>query len=186
MKLKSLNCPNCNANLDTEYGLDTFYCKYCGNKILLEGQSKAAYSAKVKIQQMAHEENQQAKRFAHERYKIDSEQKNDRKTFFMLIGGFAILISFFVGTYIYGSINTKQQELKLQAIVDQIMIDIENQNFDEAYVNANLLYWDSSWTSEGKDKWDATRKEILKQIKEAEKNAKKDTNSKDSFWNWFD
>ena len=62
-----------------------------------------------------------------------------------------------------------------------------------SYVKANSLYWDDSWTSEGEDKWDATRKEIIKQIEEAEKNATgSTTNSSDEdedddvgFWDWF-
>lgn len=51
------------------------------------------------------------------------------------------------------------------------MIDIDNGDFSSAYVKANTLYWDDSWTSEGEDKWDATRKEVIKQIEEAEKKA---------------
>lgn len=30
-EMKILKCPNCNAALEIENGLDTFYCKYCGN-----------------------------------------------------------------------------------------------------------------------------------------------------------
>ena len=42
-------------------------------------------------------------------------------------------------------------------------------------MKANSLYWDDHWTSEGEDKWDASRKEIIKQIEEAEKKAKETT-----------
>ena len=78
----------------------------------------------------------------------------------------------------------------MQSIVDQIMIDIENEDFAEAYVKANSLYWDDSWTSEGEEKWDAIRKEVIKQIEEAEKKATGTTSSStddDSggFWDWF-
>lgn len=92
-----------------------------------------------------------------------------------------------------GNAGAKKQEQELQAIVDQIMIDIENEDFAAAYVKANSLYWDDSWTSEGEDKWDATRKEIIKQIEEAEKKSTGSiTNSSDEdeddggdFWGWF-
>ena len=92
-----------------------------------------------------------------------------------------------------GNAGVKKQEQELQAIVDQIMIDIENEDFVDAYVKANSLYWEDNWTSEGEDKWDATRKEIIKQIEEVEKKATgSTTNSSDEdeddgsgFWDWL-
>ena len=54
------------------------------------------------------------------------------------------------------------------SIVEQIMIDIENEEFAQAYIKATSLYWDDSWSSNEKKKWDATRKAIIKQINEAE------------------
>lgn len=51
MDFKSLNCPRCGAVIEAEDGLDTFFCKYCGNKIMISGQSDAAYDAKVRIQE---------------------------------------------------------------------------------------------------------------------------------------
>ena len=72
-----------------------------------------------------------------------------------------------------GNKGAEAQEKKLQAIVDEIMIDIDNGDFDEARVKANMLYWDSEYTSRPKKKWDQTRKEILKQIDKAEKEAEK-------------
>ena len=70
MELKSLNCPNCGANLDVENGLDTFYCKYCGYKIVIDGQSDAAYDAKVKIKDMEHKERLEDKKNEQEKYRI--------------------------------------------------------------------------------------------------------------------
>lgn len=60
-------------------------------------------------------------------------------------------------------------------------------------MRANSLYWDDSWTSEGEDKWDATREEIIKQIEEAEKKATGSTTNSSAededdgsgFWGWF-
>ena len=54
--------------------------------------------------------------------------------------------------------------------VDEIEIDIENGDFSSAYIKAETLYWDSSWSSEGKKKWNSTRKAVIKQIQEAEIN----------------
>ena len=193
MELKSLFCPNCGASLEVEDGLDTFFCKYCGYKILLQGQSKAAYDAKVRVKHMEHKERLQEKRDAQERYRMEFKQKVERRTLAIVFGIFGAIIAMCLIISAVGNAGAKKQERELQAIVDQIMIDIENEDFAAAYVKANSLYWDDSWTSEGEDKWDATRKEIIKQIEEAEKNATgSTTNSSDEdedddggFWDWF-
>ena len=191
MELKSLFCPNCGASLEVEDGLDTFFCKYCGYKILLQGQSKAAYDAKVRVKHMEHKERLQERRDAQERYRMEFKQKDERRTFTIVFGIFGAIIAMCLIISAIGNSGAKKQEQELQAVVDQIMIDIENEDFAAAYVKANSLYWDDSWTSEGEDKWDATRKEIIKQIEAAEKKATgKTTNSstkedKGGFLDWF-
>lgn len=193
MELKSLFCPNCGASLEVEDGLDTFFCKYCGYKILLQGQSKAAYDAKVRVKHMEHKERLQERRDAQERYRMEFKQKDERRTLAIVFGILGAIIALCLIISAVGNAGAKKQEQELQAIVDQIMIDIENENFAAAYVKANSLYWDDSWTSKGKDKWDATRKEIIKQIEEAEKKAtgsttnssEEDEDDGGGFWNWF-
>ena len=193
MELKSLFCPNCGASLEVEDGLDTFFCKYCGYKILLQGQSKAAYDAKVRVKHMEHKERLQDKRDAQERYRMEFKQKDERRTLAIVFGILGAIIAMCLIISAVGNAGAKKQDRELQAIVDQIMIDIENEDFAAAYVKANSLYWDDSWTSEGEDKCDATRKEIIKQIEEAEKKAtgsitnssNEDEDDGGSFWDWF-
>ena len=193
MELKSLFCPNCGASLEVEDGLDTFFCKYCGYKILLQGQSKAAYDAKVRVKHLEHKERLQDKRDAQERYRMEFKQKDERRTLAIVFGILGAIIAMCLIISAVGNAGAKKQDRELQAIVDQIMIDIENEDFAAAYVKANSLYWDDSWTSEGEDKWDATRKEIIKQIEEAEKKAtgsitnssNEDEDDGGSFWDWF-
>ena len=193
MELKSLFCPNCGASLEVEDGLDTFFCKYCGYKILLQGQSKAAYDAKVRVKHMEHKERLQDKRDAQERYRMEFKQKDERRTLAIVFGILGAIIAMCLIISAVGNAGAKKQDRELQAIVDQIMIDIGNEDFAAAYVKANSLYWDDSWTSEGEDKWDATRKEIIKQIEEAEKKAtgsitnssNEDEDDGGSFWDWF-
>ena len=192
MELKSLFCPNCGASLDVEDGIDTFFCKYCGYKIMLQGQSKAAYEAKVRVKHMEHKERLQDKKNAQERYRMESARKEQK---WGLIVGLGILVAVMVLCFVIttvGNAGAKKQEQKLQAIVDEIMIDIENEDFAAAYIKANSLYWDGSWTSEGEDKWDATRNEIIKQIEEAEKAATVSSSHESTedaddggFFDWF-
>ena len=193
MELKSLFCPNCGASLEVEDGLDTFFCKYCGYKILLQGQSKAAYDAKVRVKHMEHKERLQDKRDAQERYRMEFKRKDERRTLAIVFGILGAIIAMCLIISAVGNAGAKKQDRELQAIVDQIMIDIGNEDFAAAYVKANSLYWDDSWTSEGEDKWDATRKEIIKQIEEAEKKAtgsitnssNEDEDDGGGFWDWF-
>lgn len=185
MELKSLFCPNCGASLDVEDDIDTFFCKYCGYKIMLQGQSKAAYEAKVRVKHMEHKERLQNKKNAQERYRMESARKEQKWYLIVYLG-------ILVAVMVLGFVITTAEEQELQAIVDEIMIDIENEDFAAAYIKANSLYWDDRWTSEGEDKWDATRNEIIKQIEEAEKAANgssshESTEDEDDggFFDWF-
>ena len=192
MELKSLFCPNCGAALEIEDGLDTFFCKYCGHKILLQGQSKAAYDAKVRVKHMAHEERLQEKRDAQERYRMEFKQKDEHHTMAVVFGIFGIIIVICIIGSIIGNAGARKQDRELQAIVDQILVDIENEDYTDAHVKANSLYWNDSWTSKGEDKWNAIREEIISQIEEAEKkstenttNSSEDNEDSGSLWNWF-
>lgn len=169
MKLKTLRCPNCGATLEIEDGLDTFFCKYCGHHIILEDQSDAAYKAKVKVKYMEHKERLQDKRNEQERYKMEFHQKDERHSSALLLGFTGAIVLLFIIMSIFGNAGAKKQDQQLQKVVDEIMVDIKNENFADAYVKANTLYWDDSWTSEGEEKWNATRKEIIHQIEKAEK-----------------
>ena len=171
MDLKSLHCPNCGADLEVEDGLDTFFCKYCGHKILLEGQSKAAYDAKVRIKEMEHEEKLQDKRDAQERYKLRDLNITTFICILIVILVSAVVIVFINSVSSSSEAEEKQREQDLQTIVDQIMIDIDTENFSDAYIKANSLYWGKSYPAESKDKWDNIRKEIINQIERAEEKA---------------
>lgn len=49
MEFIQLKCPNCNAMLEVEDTLDMCYCKYCGTKILISGQSDSVIKAKTEL-----------------------------------------------------------------------------------------------------------------------------------------
>ena len=131
MNLKSLSCPNCGACLEVDDGLDIFFCKYCGHKIMLQGQSKAAYDAKVRVKHMEHKERLQEKRDAQDRYRMEFKQKDERRTLAIVFGIFGAIIAMCLIISAVGNAGAKKQEQELQAIVDQILIDIENEKSDE-------------------------------------------------------
>ena len=59
MQMVKLICPHCGATLSIENGIDSFYCQYCGGKILLTGQDKNIIDAKVKLKEFEHKERMQ-------------------------------------------------------------------------------------------------------------------------------
>ncbi len=173
MELITLKCPNCGADIEIENGIDTFYCKYCGYKIILDGQSDAAINAKVRLKELESNERINREKLDFKREK----EKEENKAFKYFFIGWAIFMLLTFSIFSIMQYQQKEsvnaQEKKLQTIVDEIMVDIENGDFAEARVKANTLYWDSSVSSKPKKKWDQTRKEILKQIDKAEKEAEK-------------
>lgn len=197
MELKSLSCPNCRASVEIEDGLDIFYCKYCGYKILLDGQSDAAYDSKVKIKYMEYQERLQKQRHAQERYRIAQKLKakwvnllSENAGIIIYFGVMFVIVIMLFLVFAFGKAGENKQERKLEKTVKQIMKDIDNEDFADAYVKANLLYWDDSYSDSGESKWNATRKEIMSQIKKAEKEASKkktssDNEEEDKGWNFF-
>lgn len=110
MSLKSLYCPNCGASIENEDGLDTFFCKYCGYHIILEGQSKAAYEAKVRVKNMEHRERIQDRKDAQERYRMEFKQKDEKRTFIMVFGMFGVFIAICFFILIFGNACAKNRK----------------------------------------------------------------------------
>ena len=143
MKMITLRCPNCGASLEIDNGIDTFFCMHCGHKIIMAHMDKEAIKARVKIKNMEHQERLVDKQHQHERYKIETEKKEERRSWASLFLGWIALILIGGIIMMVGNNGVEKQEKELQSIVTEIMIDIENGNFSEAYIKANSLYWDS-------------------------------------------
>lgn len=195
MKLHALKCPNCDASIEIEDGIDTFFCKYCGYKIYLDGMSDASINAKVQIKGMAHQEKMKTMQYEQERYKITKkEQRKTKEANRNVIYTVAIVAAVIIfNVAVFGSMERKsiKEEQQLQATVQEIMADIESGNFDEAYVKANSLHYTAGWSDDIEKKWDETRKTLLKQIEQAEKDSEKKANEAEKgnsgggFFDWF-
>ena len=181
MQMHVLKCPNCGANLDVEDGLDTFYCKYCGYKIVLEGQSDQAYRSKENIQRMRHKERMFDKKVEYEKYKdkkkIDAKERENKDVIIRVAIGILMLAIISISTNIYFAKEkreSKEEERQLEAIIDDVKADIDDKNFDDAYVKAQSIVYTKNYSKDTEKKWDNIREELLDQIEEAEK---KDTGS---------
>lgn len=193
MKAYVLRCPNCGGDLTVEDGIDTFFCKYCGYKIVLEGQSDAAYNAKTRIKGMEYNERMVDKQYAHERYKFEEISKREHMkikesmviTIICIVG---IFVMFGIMGIFFGSkkLQSVQQEKELRCLVEEVEECIENGDFDRAYVKAQSIKYTEGWSSEIEEKWDDIRKEVINQIIEAEKKATGSSSHKSESDGWFD
>lgn len=77
MQMVKLVCPYCGATLSIENGIDSFYCAYCGGKILLQGQDKNAIQAKVKLKEFEHREHLQRNQHDYQERMQRSEQEHE-------------------------------------------------------------------------------------------------------------
>lgn len=75
MRILQLKCPSCGSELEVEDSLDTFYCKYCGTKIILADQSDQLIKAKVDIAKLSHEERMYKMQLEEEKRKDITEWK---------------------------------------------------------------------------------------------------------------
>ena len=92
MNMIQLKCPNCNADLNVENNLDSFYCQYCGTKILLQGQNKAAVLSKGIVNIM--DKYGELQKEKHERQKESQKETDKAVLIFCGICGAVMLICF--------------------------------------------------------------------------------------------
>lgn len=173
MKFKTLKCPNCDAPIIPPNGVETFYCQHCGYHIILEDLTNAEVNASVKFGRMWHKERMRDKQYEENHNAWVRRENTKHYEFVRYILVFALLFGllFIVGAMI--SIKSNNEEQKLNDTVDEIVQDINDGNYSEARVKAQSLYYTSGESEEHQKKWDDTRKQLLKEIDKAEKEAKK-------------
>lgn len=89
MEFHQLKCSNCGAVLDVEDGLDTFYCKYCGSKVIVSGQDPAAIHAKAEIKKAQLDNEYREQELF---YKDRQRARNDQITKMIFIGFFVFIV----------------------------------------------------------------------------------------------
>lgn len=162
MKIRELKCPNCDADLKIEDGVDTFYCEYCGSKIVLEGQSESSVEAKLRIRELEYQER--IKELEQERYRLNMEaEKHKSKTALkgkkaaFILTGIVVIVALIMIPKAAAWINHKNEIKKLEASVDEIQQEIKAGEYDSALIKTNMLYYDSGWSEEAEKHWNDTR-----------------------------
>ena len=93
MNIQKLECPNCHASLDSDYGNEgIFFCKYCGQKIIVEEIQNAEYDLKIRKMEMDYEtekieleHKQQNAKYAYEQEKMAADYKFRTTTIFACV-----------------------------------------------------------------------------------------------------
>lgn len=180
MKLTVLKCPECGANIEIEEGRDFCFCNYCGCKILIDDEKKeTTINKNINIAKST----TYTKRYINEADVIEakSRERNRKRNLILSISISLVVILFFASVIGVAKHSSNVEEEKLQAIVNEVMTDIENGDFEEAYIKAETIRYTADWSSEIEKKWNKTREVLLEQIKKAEKEAK----GKNGFKDWF-
>ena len=170
MKLKVLKCPECGANIELEENRDFCFCSYCGCKIILDSQKQEiTINKNIKVNKTVSYTNH----YINEAEVIEAKAKvgNSKRNVILGIAIPLVFVLLFVSFFASIKQGSNKEEEKLQSIVDEVMIAIENGDFEEAYIKANSIYYTADWSDDIGKKWDKTREALLKQIKKAEKEA---------------
>lgn len=111
-------------------------------------------------------------------YKHKMKSVRNRKIMLLSI----LIISFFFLGFIlimplghFSSEYKKEMALEreLNAIVEEIQVDIKEENYDSALIKANSLYFDKSLSTSKYKEWNEQRKSLIKLINEKKKESKK-------------
>lgn len=171
MEFTRIECPCCGGKLECEDGLDTFFCKYCGSQLMLEGQSASIVNAKVKIKKLEHEERMADKQFAQDRYMAEREDKKEKSSnkIALLLLLLPIIASFL---YFSGSANDHKRTVNnLNTLYEEAESYIIAGDYDNALLTANQIILDDHYSTEEEKAWDEKRKNLIKMIKEKQAEA---------------
>lgn len=96
MNFVQMKCPNCGADLEVEDNIDSFYCKYCGTKILLEGQDPEVLKTKRHAKTMDSLKDMQKEYYEDRQRREEQDRKNSGKAMLMLAAYAAVMLLYMI------------------------------------------------------------------------------------------
>ncbi|MBQ5331157.1 MAG: hypothetical protein J6F31_07900 [Oscillospiraceae bacterium] len=182
MKLVSLTCPECRANVDVDVSGErkVSFCQYCGAKILLDNEeqvihTKHTYENVAEVKKIEAQQESEKRQYEQEEKdvsmpfhkwlrKMIQQHPGGSGLAVMVILYIVIMIAIFavpaIGDAIEEHKYLKEKE-RLEQIVSEIEVDISNHNYDSALYKANSLVVSGE---RGANEWDNRRKSIITQI----------------------
>lgn len=170
MELKIIKCPVCGGKIKIQEDADTVTCEFCNTEFYVEENNPDRLMSKVRLKEIEHE-TARTKMFYddkadHRRMKMEEKREETRSAFAAFLFPIILILLLGLGVFGYLSLRTKS----LEKTVSEIQEDIDNERFDEARIKVESLR-DSEFSGEEKKRWKETRKQLTKQIDEAEKAA---------------
>lgn len=192
MKLTELKCKECGAILTVNDELKKVSCNYCGAEFVVDNEGTKHTYVKIDEAELKRAETERLVRLK-QLENVDKKHAEKRVEFkrqvikWILIAIACLIGYFLLFEYPFASMKNEsiQQENELQQLVDEIMVDVENEKFDEAYMKAQLIIYTENWSSEVEEKWEKIRKEVINYIIEQEKKVTGKSNHKPEKDGWF-
>ena len=169
MKLLTLECPNCYAPLEETPNMGILFCKYCGQKIIVEDMQDLSLKLKLREMELKHEEEKkklEEKRKYNEFMKKQEEAEKVRKrALILLVCTFPLIFLCFVPYFLVSSKHDKRVE-HLTIVENEVQNAIQQGNYDYALVKVNELRLDDDYSSAETEAWDAKREDYTNTINE--------------------
>ena len=177
MKMQILECPKCHATLENDNeNLGTFFCKYCGQKIVVEELQDAAMKVKVREMELEHEEKKMA--FEQQNRNIIYAQEkeksaiDEKRRLIVFVVSIAVCFAMMLPGLFYLGNSRKKHEKKveeLQKIEVEVQSAIQQKDYDLALLKVNQLRLDDHYSDEQTKAWDEKREEYIRLIESKQK-----------------
>ena len=159
MKLQTVKCPNCDKDLQLEDDVNSFFCKHCGQKIVLEAQSAKAAEESHPINVTQPQENVNSLQSSNAKSTLD-----ERKLKLIIIGSIALAIFIVIRVLVSMGPKTKlnkETENEMKGIENQVVECINEGDYDKALLYANQLRIEGDYSISATSKWDEKREKYI-------------------------
>ena len=172
MKMQTLECPKCHASLENDdENLGIFFCKYCGQKIVVEELQDVAVKVKVREMELEHEEKkmefeQQRQNISYIQEKEKSAIDNKRRTITMIVC-LAVCFAMMLPSFFYFGNSRRKHEKRveeLQKIEIEVQAAIQKKDYDLALMKANQLRLDDGYSNDATEAWNEKREDYIRLI----------------------
>ena len=176
MKLIELKCKSCGAILKVDADSKKIRCGYCRSEFIIDNEETIHTYIKIDEARLKEAETDQMVKM--KKLQMSEKKYEDKKNKFkieiikIILTVIAVVLTwYFIFELPFEKMKKESdiQEEELTKLVNEIIEDVGNEKFDEAYIKAQSLKYTEGWSSEIEEKWDNTRKEVINYIIEEEK-----------------
>ena len=173
MNVIKLECPNCHAALDNDYeNAGTFFCKYCGQKMIVEEIQNAEYDLKARKMEMDHEvvlkKLEQAEKALEKREELEKEGFKHKKNIGLIAFCMACLVMLFILTLMpttFGRDHNREVK-QLEKVEMEVQEAIQNKDYDLALIKTKQLRLGDGYSTSQTQAWDEKREDYEKLIQD--------------------